>query len=158
MNTDWSKLSAQQLGAYSETYIKMVLLSYGMSVYSSEVDDHGVDMVMKDKQNRFQEIQVKSVFRGNYVFMKKRMMLEKQTGKIKGNYFVCLLRFVQNEEPSVYIIPGSEWDNPDGVLLVSRDYPKGKSEPEFGLNVTKRSLPLLAKYELTSASIARYFE
>lgn len=158
LNTDWSKLSPQQLGAYGEIFVKMCFLSYGMDVYSSEVDDHGVDLVIKDKKKRFQEIQVKSVYKGNYVFVKKRMMLDENTGMPKENYFVCLIRFVQNEEPLVYLIPSSAWNNPDGVLLVSRDYPGGKSEPEFGVNVTKKSMPLLEKYEITTATIKLYFE
>lgn len=158
LNTDWSKLSAQQLGAYGELYAKMLFLSYGMDTYSSEVDDHAVDFVIKDKQKRFQEIQVKSLHKGNYTFIKKRMASDNNSGKVKENYFVCLLRFVQDKEPETYLIPGYEWDNPDGVLLVSRDYPGGKSEPEYGLNVTKKSMQLLDKYKITRELIGRYFE
>ena len=44
---NWSKLSSQQLGRYAEYYAMMEFSSHGCEVYSSEVDDHGVDFVVK---------------------------------------------------------------------------------------------------------------
>lgn len=43
----------------------------GLDVYTSEVDDHGVDFVVKDKNKRFREIQVKSLRGKGYVFVRK---------------------------------------------------------------------------------------
>jgi hypothetical protein len=37
-NTDWSKLSALQLGRYAEYFAKMEFASYGLEVYTTEVD------------------------------------------------------------------------------------------------------------------------
>ena len=48
-NTKWSELSAMQLGRYAEYYAKMEFTSYGFDVYTSEVDDHGVDFIAKSK-------------------------------------------------------------------------------------------------------------
>ena len=47
-NTNWSKLSHLQLGRYAEYYAKMEFVSYGYDVYTSEVDDHGVDFVARN--------------------------------------------------------------------------------------------------------------
>ena len=157
ISTNWNKLTAQQIGKCGELYAQMTFLSYGMDVYSPEVDDHAVDMVIRDKRKFFWEIQVKSLFKGDYAFVKKRMITDSDTGKVKKNYFVCLLRFVQQAEPEVYLFPGSEWDNPDGTLFVSRDYPDGKSEPEFGINMTGKSKQLLEKYRVTDELIEKYF-
>lgn len=44
-NMKWSKLSYMQLGQYGEYYAKMEFTSYGSDVYTSEIDDHGVDFV-----------------------------------------------------------------------------------------------------------------
>ena len=50
MNTDWEKLTPLQLGKFGEYYAKMEFASYGYDVYTSEVDDHGVDFIAKDKK------------------------------------------------------------------------------------------------------------
>ncbi|WRO21021.1 DUF4365 domain-containing protein [Metallumcola ferriviriculae] len=68
-NTIWSRLNKLQLGRYAEYYAKMEFASYGFEVYTSEVDDHGIDFIAKTKEGRFFEIQVKSVRQTNYVFM-----------------------------------------------------------------------------------------
>ena len=47
-NTIWSRLSHLQLGRYAEYYAKMEFASYGYDVYTSEVDDHGVDFVARN--------------------------------------------------------------------------------------------------------------
>ena len=49
-NTNWSELSYLQLGRYAEYYAKMEFSSYGYDVYTSEVDDHGVDFVAKNTE------------------------------------------------------------------------------------------------------------
>lgn len=46
-NTNWNLLTPLQLGAYAEYYAKMEFASHGFDVYTSEVDDHGVDFVAK---------------------------------------------------------------------------------------------------------------
>lgn len=59
-NLKWSELTPMQLGQYAEYYSKMEFTSYGYDVYTSEVDDHGVDFVAKDsKSDIFYEVQVK---------------------------------------------------------------------------------------------------
>jgi len=72
-NLEWFQLNSLQLGRYGEYYAKMEFASYGMDVYTSEVDDHGVDFVAKTKSGKFIEIQVKSirVEKTGYVFMTK---------------------------------------------------------------------------------------
>ena len=59
-NTNWSKLNHLQLGRYAEYYAKMEFASYGLEVYTSEVDDHGVDCVIKKSDGTFIEIQIKA--------------------------------------------------------------------------------------------------
>ena len=46
---DWTKLNNLQLGKYAEYFAKMEFAKYGLDVYTSEVDDHGVDFVVKDR-------------------------------------------------------------------------------------------------------------
>ena len=46
-NLNWSRsdLTRQKLGTFCEYYAKMSLASYGVSIYTSEVDDHGRDFI-----------------------------------------------------------------------------------------------------------------
>lgn len=72
-NTKWSELSNLQLGRYGEYFAKMEFASYGLDVYTSEVDDHGIDFVVKNKLGKFFEIQVKAIrlVKTGYVFIRK---------------------------------------------------------------------------------------
>ena len=47
MRFDWKKLNRQQVGAFSEYFVKMELTMYGFQVYGSEVDDRGIDFVAR---------------------------------------------------------------------------------------------------------------
>ncbi len=47
----------------------------------------------------------------------------------------------------MYLIPSLEWEQNLNSLLVSRDY-EGKSSPlEYGINLSKKNMGLLEKYE-----------
>ena len=71
-NTNWSELSHLQLGRYAEYYAKMEFASYGYDVYTSEVDDHGVDFVARNPDDdQYYEIQVKAVRNLDYVYIRK---------------------------------------------------------------------------------------
>lgn len=144
---DWKGLSAesrQKLGAYGEYFAKMEFASYGFDVFTSEVDDHGIDFVCL-KKNRLFKIQVKSVQTStNYVFMK-----EKHFDITDGNLYVCLLIFEQNHLPELYLIPAGEWKSENTLLKHMRyDKPGQKSEPEYGINLSNNSRGLLQKYRI----------
>ena len=51
-NLNWSRsdLTRQKLGTFCEYYAKMSLASYGVSIYTSEVDDHGIDFIAESKR------------------------------------------------------------------------------------------------------------
>lgn len=67
-NMNWFQLNHLQLGRYAEYYAKMEFTSYGFEVYTSEVDDHGVDFVAKyPGTSTYYEIQVKGSGKGSYV-------------------------------------------------------------------------------------------
>ena len=141
-NLDWSKLNNLQLGEYAEYYAKMEFASYGYYVYSSEVDDHGVDFVAKTKDGHFLEVQVKSSRKTNYVFIAKDKIV------IDDHHLVCFLRFTDGEPPQMFIIPATAWLKPNEVL-VSHDYEKpGQSgKPEWGINWSKKNAHLLDVYK-----------
>lgn len=52
-NKKRSELNGLQLGRYGEYFAKMELASYGFDVYTSEVDDHGIDFVVRINKESF---------------------------------------------------------------------------------------------------------
>jgi hypothetical protein len=139
MRYQWSKLTRQQIGAYAEYFIKMEFTMYGFQVYSTEVDDRGIDFVCRYKEKHFMEIQVKSIRGLNYVFMKK------ENFKLQESLWVSLVTFEEGKEPNLYLIPSKVWKTPN-ELFVNRDYEGKKSKPEWGINISKKNHPKLLEY------------
>ena len=141
-NTNWSELSHLQLGRYAEYYAKMEFASYGYDVYTSEVDDHGVDFVARNPDDgQYYEIQVKAVRNLDYVYIRKDKM------ELSPVRLVYLLLFSDGALPKCYVIPSQTWSNPN-TLFVEQNYdkPGQKSAPEWGINLSKKNLPLLEPY------------
>jgi hypothetical protein len=140
----WSQLSHLQLGKYAEYLMKMEFLSYGFDVYTTEVDDNGIDFVIKNKLGNYYEMQVKSSRNFNYVFMKK----DKFDINNK-NLFLVLALFEDDKMPDVFLIPAVEWRIPN-ELLKDKAYEGLKSKPEWGVNLSQRNLVLLNRYKIES--------
>lgn len=139
---EWSKLNNLQLGRYAEYYAKMEFASYGFDVYTSEVDNHGVDFVIKNEKGCFFEVQVKSSFLSNYTFIKKTKMNCKNE-----SFIVCFLKFKEGLLPEVYLLPAVEWQSTN-ALLRDKDYtdPSHKSTPEWGINHSLKNQRILDQY------------
>ncbi len=147
-NTEWNKLNRMQLGRYAEYYAKMEFASYGLDVYTSEVDDHGIDFIVKDKKGLFNEIQVKSlrIDKNNLVFMHK----DKFDIENKSLYLVILV-FENNSVPTMYLVPANAW-NSDSELFLTKDYDENyKSKSEYRVNMSKKNMPLLEDYKFKNA-------
>lgn len=127
-----SELNRQQIGQFAEYYAKMLFASYGFYVYTSEVDDHGVDFVAKSKAGVFYEVQVKSVH-ANYAFIPK----DKIT--LSDTFLVCYMLLCDENAPDVYVIPSTVWKNPSPPFVYHPyDKPGRRSEPEYGINYNKK--------------------
>ena len=143
-NLKWSELSPLQLGRYAEYYAKMEFASYGYEVYNSEVDDHGVDFVVKVPETaKFYEVQVKSVRDYGYVFISKSKM-----PVLTAHRLVCHIHFIDEQLPDVFVIPATAWAEPNSVF-VERNYdkPGQKSSPEWGISLSKKNYCMLEPYK-----------
>jgi hypothetical protein len=131
----WRKLSKQQLGTYAEYFVKMQFTLHGFSVYSPEIDDRSIDFVVTAPNvERFYQVQVKSIRGPGYAFVQKRKFA------LSELRLVALAVFHGPETPDLYLIPSTVWNTPD-KCFVSRDFGPGrKSEPEWGIEATKRHL------------------
>jgi hypothetical protein len=120
----------------------MEFASYGLDVYTSEVDDHGIDFIVKDKKGIFNEIQVKSLRNKGYTFMQQ----EKFDLSNKSLYLVLII-FEEDKLPNIYLVPTSAWNNENNMFII-RNFDKGqKSKPEYGVNIVNSNKEILEKYK-----------
>ncbi len=146
-NLDWTKLNNLQLGKYAEYFAKMEFASYGLDVYTSEVDDHGVDFVVKDRNKRFCEVQVKSLRGKGYVFVRKSNFDINDK-----NLYLMLLLFNNGELPDGFLIPAEVWKVPNEVFVDRKyDKPGQKSEPEYGINISNKNYDILEIFRFEEA-------
>ena len=135
----WSELNNQQVGAYTEYFVKMELTMYGLQVYETEVDDRGIDFVTRYKRGPYLEIQVKSLRSLGYVFM------EKAKFQLHENTYLALGLLRQDTAPELFLIPSNVWQLPNG-LFVERNYEGLKSKPEWGLNISGKNMAMLQEH------------
>lgn len=140
----WSRLNSHQVGRFAEYFVKMEFALYGFEIYTSEVDDRGIDFIARHGSGAFYEVQVKSMRKTNYVFMPKSKF------PIQPHRILALVKLAEDKAPELFVIPAIAWLNPD-VLLNDRDYDGLKSKPEWGLTLSGKSRPLLEKYEFSKA-------
>ncbi len=118
---------------------------YGFDVYGTEVDDRGIDFVIRKDIDRYYDVQVKSQRLGEgratpYIFMRKSHFDPRET------LLLAVVLFENGKVPDLYLIPSIVWLEPNG-LFVSRAYGEGrKSPPEWGMSITKRNLKSLEAY------------
>lgn len=143
-NMLWSRkdLTPQKVGVFCEYYAKMTLISYGINIYTSEIDDHGIDFVAEGRDGLL-KFQVKGI-RGSsqYVFMMKEYFNIEDDAM-----FLLLMLLIDGEHPDMYIIPTSAWRQKSSVF-VSHDYEGKKSKPDYGVNVSRKNMPELEKYHI----------
>lgn len=153
MNTKWSGLNNIQLGRYAEYYAKMTFTAWGFYVFSAEVDDHGIDFVVRSPQKKtYYEVQVKSVRNFTYAYItKEKMSLDCKNDPLPENRLVCYLRFADGCEPDIYLIPASAWKQPNEIFK-DRNYDGLKSKPEWGINISEKNLPELESYRFDKAA------
>jgi len=138
---NWTRLNRIQLGKYAEYLAKMEFVLHGCDVFTSEVDDHGIDFVVRTRAGRHYDVQVKSYrpASNKYVF------LQKSKFPISPQSLLALVQFVNGEPATLFLVPSCVEGAPNPILQ-SRDYGEGKkSAPEWGLTLSKKNLAALAE-------------
>jgi len=136
---NWKRLTSLQVGRYAEYYAKMEFTLYGYDVYTTEVDDQGIDFVIRKSDLSYYDVQVKSVRGLNYIFFPKDKFI------LRKNLIATIVVFCEGKSPYLFLIPSLTWENPN-KLFVSRDYAGKKSKPEYGINLSMRNFSLLEEY------------
>ncbi|MBN2002620.1 MAG: DUF4365 domain-containing protein [Anaerolineae bacterium] len=136
---EWNHLNHLQLGRYAEYFAKMEFTLHGFDVYTAEVDDRGIDFVVRKSSNHYYDVQAKSSRNLNYIFFPKSKF------DLRDNLLATVVLFRDDIAPQLYLIPSTAWRE-SNALLVSHDYEGKKSKPEWGLNLSEKNLSLLAKF------------
>lgn len=131
----WSHLNRLQLGKYAEYLVKMEFVLCGCDVFTAEVDDHGIDLVVRTRSGKHFDVQVKS-FRQDtgYVF------LQKSKFTIHPSSLLVLVQFIDGGSPTLYLVRSCIEGGPNPIFK-GRDY----DPPEWGLTLSKKNLALLAE-------------
>lgn len=141
----WAHLDRLKVGRYGEYFVKMALVRAGLDVYSPEVDDKAIDLVIRVPSfpPRYLDVQVKAARSStNYVFMRKRHFT------LAANRYLALVRLIEDVEPEMFLIPSTAWLVPK-LPFSSRDYPGLKSEPEYGLSLAPKGMRQLQAFRFT---------
>lgn len=136
-------LSSQRIGRFAEYWVKLAMTLADFDVYSPEVDDKGIDFVVRTRAGLYFDIQIKSVRKGtNYVFIPKHTW-----GNLRDNLYVNLVLINELKMPSMYLIPSIVWNEANKIFVDHKyDKPGQKSKPEWGINIPK-NLDLLSEFE-----------
>lgn len=127
-----TRLNRLQLG-------KMEFVLQCCDVFTSEVDDHGIDFVVRTRAGRHYDVQVKYYRRtsNKYIFRQKSKF------PISPQSLLALVQFVDGESATLFLVPSCV-DGARNPILESRDYGEGKkSAPEWGLTLSKKKLAAL---------------
>src|SRR4051794_25765582 len=121
----WVTLPRDQLGRYSEYLTRLLFAKSGMDVYLPEIDNKGIDLVVRSQTGHFFEIQCKARRQLNYSFIEKTKFC------LSDARYLCLLLFLeeQKDDPQIFLIPSRTWEKPN-ALFVDRCYEGKKSSPE----------------------------
>jgi hypothetical protein len=146
----WSGLDKLRVGRWGEQLTTMALTQRGLDVYLPAVDDRAIDLLVRIEGDpvQFAEVQVKTIrlSKQNYVFMRKKHFA------IGPSRFLALVVLQEGQaDPDIFIIPSTAWCEPKAPF-VSRDFEGLRSDPEFGLTVSRSTLASIEKYRLMRGS------
>ena len=141
---DWSRLNRLQLGKYAEYLVKMEFVLYGCDVFTSEVDDHGIDFVVRTRQGNHYDVQVKS-FRLETGKGTPYVYLDKQTFRVDPRSLLVLVHFVNGQPPILYLMRSAIGDTPNPLLKNYEAEPGRRVSSEWGLTLSRAKLQLLAQ-------------
>ena len=143
----YDHLTHLQIGKIGEFWTKMWLTFAGLDIYTAEVDDKGIDFIIRTNSDKHIDVQVKAVReKTGYVFVTK----ETWKDGLRENLYLALVLMRNYKMPVVYFIPSTVWLNPND-LFKDRLYDKEgqKSKAEWGINISKKNLELLSEFDIS---------
>ncbi len=140
-------LNHLQVGRIGEYWAKIWLTLHNYDVYTTEVDNKGIDFIVRKDDERHIDIQVKTM-RGetSYIFVTK----ETWKSGLRDNLYLMLIQLKDKELPTIFLIPSTVWLSPNALFKEGNYQEKGlKSKDEWGINISKKNMDLLNAYEIS---------
>lgn len=139
-------LNKLQVGKIGEYWAKIWMTLAGFDIYTTDVDDKGIDFIIRTDHEKHIDVQVKTIRNIGYVYVSK----ETWKNGLRENLILVLVLLKNNEMPSVYFIPSKVWETPT-LLFTERKYEKEgqTSKPEWGINISQKNMEELEQYEIT---------
>ena len=138
MRYAWSRLNRQQKGTYGEYVAKMEFVMYGYLVFSAEIDDRGVDFVVRNDAGRHFDVQVKTVtHRTTYTCITE--------SKFSENLWICLVVLTEGVHPTLYLFSGRDWISDESDLL-RRNHFQNAKEAEYGIHIAKKRVSVMKQF------------
>ena len=110
---------------------------YGYLVYSAEIDDRGVDFVVRNETGRHFDVQVKTVTDRNYTYITE--------SKFSESLWICLVVLREGGHPTLYLFSGRDWNSDTNDLLQRHHYPKSK-EAEYGIHIAEKRVSVMEQF------------
>ena len=151
MNLKFQDLNHLQVGRIGEYWIKLILTTHNLDTYYCDVDDKAIDFVVRLDNSKHIDIQVKTIrlSKTNYVFITKHSGWENEQIN-RNNLYLALVLLTDGNYPEAYLIPSTAWLQPNSLLSDRRYSERGlASKDEWGVSISKKSLPLLEPYRLS---------
>lgn len=146
---DFSSLSNLYLGKFGEQFIKLYFILNGIDTYEPLIDDKGIDFVARVSDEKFYDIQVKTIRlkKEAYVYFTK----EKWKNKLRKNLLVAFVILQESTTPTLLLIPSTAWETEtESKIFSDRNYEGKKSKPEWGIIIKNKNISyLIEKYEMT---------
>ena len=110
---------------------------HGFKIDQTAAESAGETFIARRKNKYTVKVKSSTDYRYNFI-LKKHIQPH-------GSLYVGFVHFLTGGNPHLYLIKSTEWLSPN-QLLKSRDYPGLASEPEYGLQLSRRNLPLLEQH------------
>lgn len=137
-----------QVGQIGEYWTKLTLSLFQLDVYTTEVDNKGIDFIARVSSQKHIDIQVKTIrtAKTSYVFIPKEK--EWATENLRPTLYLALVLLENYQMPKLYLIPSTAWLANTSPILKDRNYGEDKkSKPEWGINISEKNLKLLEEFE-----------
>ena len=110
---------------------------YGYLVFSAEIDDRGVDFVVRNDAGRHFDVQVKTVTCWKYTYITE--------SKFSESLWICLVVLAEGVHPTLYLFSGRDWDLDTSGLLRRNHFPNAK-EAEYGIHIAKKRVSVMKQF------------
>ena len=110
---------------------------YGYLVFSAEIDDRGVDFVVRNEAGKHFDIQVKTVTDRNFTYITE--------SKFSESLWVCLVVLTEGKLQTLYLFSGRDWSSDTRGLLRRHHFPKSR-EADYGIHIAKKRMLIMEQF------------